>query len=72
MTQRREERALGLLGVIAPLLSVLPTPALESLEGSVIAADVQASNIPMYPGRPTSPARRCCASTGWGRCRASR
>jgi len=50
MTQRREERALGLLGVIAPVLSVLPTPALESLEGSVIAADVQASNIPMYPG----------------------
>ncbi|OBJ72311.1 wax ester/triacylglycerol synthase family O-acyltransferase [Mycobacterium sp. 1274756.6] len=50
MTQRREERALGLLGAIAPLLSVLPTPTLESLEERVIAADVQASNIPMYPG----------------------
>lgn len=50
MTRRREERALGLLGVIAPLVSMLPVPLLESVEGAVVGADVQASNIPMYPG----------------------
>lgn len=50
MTHCREERALDLIGSIAPLLSVLPTPALESMTGSVVAADVQASNVAMYPG----------------------
>ncbi|HTM83839.1 MAG TPA: wax ester/triacylglycerol synthase family O-acyltransferase, partial [Mycobacterium sp.] len=50
MTQRKAERALDLLGSIAPVLSVLPTPALESMTESVVAADVQASNVPMFPG----------------------
>jgi WS/DGAT/MGAT family acyltransferase len=50
MTQRREEPAMDIIGSIAPVLSVLPTPLLESLTGSVIASDVQASNVPGYPG----------------------
>jgi len=50
MTQRREEPAMDILGSIAPLLSILPAPLLESVTGSVIASDVQASNVPVYPG----------------------
>ncbi len=50
MTQRREEPAMDLIGSIAPLLSALPTPILEKMTGSVVAADVQASNVAFYPG----------------------
>jgi WS/DGAT/MGAT family acyltransferase len=50
MTQRREERALNVLGSIAPVLSVLPGPLLEAVTSSIVAADVQASNVPVYPG----------------------
>lgn len=50
MTQRRDEAAMGIFGVIAPVLSVLPTPMLESITGAVIGSDVQASNVPVYPG----------------------
>ncbi|MCV7103409.1 WS/DGAT/MGAT family O-acyltransferase [Mycobacterium palustre] len=50
MTQRRDEPAMNIVGSIAPLLSVLPTPVLEGLTGSVIGSDVQASNVPVYPG----------------------
>jgi len=49
MTQRREEPAMDIIGSIAPVLSVLPTPLLESMTGSVVASDVQASNIPVFP-----------------------
>jgi diacylglycerol O-acyltransferase len=50
ITQRREEPAMDIIGSIAPLLSVLPGPLLENITGSVIAADVQASNVPVYQG----------------------
>jgi hypothetical protein len=50
MTQRREEPAMNIIGSIAPVLSVLPTPVLEGITGSVIGSDVQASNVPVYPG----------------------
>jgi diacylglycerol O-acyltransferase len=50
ITQRREEPAMDIVGSIAPLLSILPTPLLESMTGSVVASDVQASNVPVYPG----------------------
>jgi WS/DGAT/MGAT family acyltransferase len=50
MTQRREEPAMDILGSIAPVLSVLPTTMLESITGSVVDSDVQASNVPVYPG----------------------
>ena len=50
MTQRRDEPAMDIIGSIAPVLSVLPGPLLESLTGSVVGSDVQASNIPVYPG----------------------
>ncbi|GBE65103.1 diacylglycerol O-acyltransferase [Mycobacterium sp. MFM001] len=50
MTQRRDEPAMDFIGSIAPVLSVLPTPLLESMTGSVVASDVQASNVPVYPG----------------------
>lgn len=50
MMQKREERAIDLVGSIAPILSFLPDPILESVAGSVVASDVQASNIPIYPG----------------------
>jgi len=35
---------------VAPLLSLLPAAALEAMSSSVIASDVQASNVPFYPG----------------------
>ena len=50
MTQRRDEPAMDIIGSIAPVLSVLPAPLLESMTGSVVASDVQASNVPVYPG----------------------
>jgi diacylglycerol O-acyltransferase len=50
MTQRREEPAIDMIGAIAPVLSVLPTAVLESMAGSIVASDVQASNVPMYAG----------------------
>lgn len=50
MTQRRDEPAMNIVGSIAPVLSVLPTAVLEGITGSVIGSDVQASNVPVYPG----------------------
>ena len=32
------------------MLTLLPDPVLEAMSGSVIASDVQASNVPIYPG----------------------
>ncbi|HKI40103.1 MAG: WS/DGAT/MGAT family O-acyltransferase [Mycobacterium sp.] len=50
MTQRRDEPAMNIVGSIAPVLSVLPTAILEGITGSVVGSDVQASNVPTYPG----------------------
>ncbi len=50
MTQRRDEPAMNIIGSMAPVLSILPTPVLEGITGSVIGSDVQASNVPVYPG----------------------
>jgi hypothetical protein len=50
MIQRREEAAIDMIGAVAPLLALLPDAALEAMSGSVIASDVQASNVPGYPG----------------------
>jgi diacylglycerol O-acyltransferase / wax synthase len=50
MTQRRDEPAMNIIGSMAPVLSVLPTPVLEGITGSVVGSDVQASNVPVYPG----------------------
>src|SRR5690348_17066593 len=50
MTQRRDEPAMNIIGSIAPVLSVLPTAVLEGITGSVIGSDVQASNVPVFPG----------------------
>jgi diacylglycerol O-acyltransferase / wax synthase len=50
MTQRRDEPAMNIIGSMAPVLSVLPTPVLEGITGSVIGSDVQASNVAVYPG----------------------
>jgi WS/DGAT/MGAT family acyltransferase len=50
MTQRRDEPAMNIFGSMAPVLSVLPTPVLEGIVGSVVGSDVQASNVPVYPG----------------------
>lgn len=50
MTKRRDEPAMNIIGSLAPVLSVLPTAVLEGITGSVIGSDVQASNVPVYPG----------------------
>lgn len=50
MIARREEAAIDLIGAVAPVLALLPDAVLESMSGSVIASDVQASNVPVYPG----------------------
>jgi WS/DGAT/MGAT family acyltransferase len=50
MTQRRDEPAMNIIGSMAPVLSVLPTAVLEGITASVVGADVQASNVPVYPG----------------------
>jgi diacylglycerol O-acyltransferase len=50
MTRKREERAIDMVGAIAPVLSLLPDNLLESMAGSMVNSDVQASNVPVYPG----------------------
>jgi diacylglycerol O-acyltransferase / wax synthase len=50
MTQRRDEPAMNIIGSLAPVLSVLPTAVLEGITSSVVGSDVQASNVPVYPG----------------------
>jgi len=48
MRRGREESAIGMMGVVAPVLSLLPTPLVESMIESVTTSDVQASNVPMH------------------------
>ena len=50
MTRKREERAIDMVGAIAPVLSLLPDSVLESMAGSIVNSDVQASNVPVYAG----------------------
>lgn len=50
MTQKREERALDMVGAVAPVASLLPDSVLEAMAGSVVNSDVQASNVPVYSG----------------------
>jgi diacylglycerol O-acyltransferase len=50
MTRKREERAIDMVGAIAPLISLLPDSMLESMAGSIVNSDVQASNVPVYAG----------------------
>ena len=50
MTRKRDERAIDMVGAIAPVLSLLPDAVLESMAGSIVSSDVQASNVPVYPG----------------------
>ena len=50
MTRKRDERALDMVGAIAPLISLLPDTVLESMAGSIVNSDVQASNVPVYAG----------------------
>ena len=50
MILRREEAAIDVVGAIAPLLSLMPDAVLEAMSATVIGSDVQASNVPVYPG----------------------
>lgn len=50
MTRKREERAIDMVGAIAPVLSLLPDTVLESMAGTIVNSDVQASNVPVYAG----------------------
>jgi diacylglycerol O-acyltransferase / wax synthase len=50
MVKRRDEPAIEMVGSVAPLLSLLPDPLLESVASSVVSSDVQASNVPGYAG----------------------
>ena len=50
MVKRRDEPAIDMIGSVAPLLGLLPDPLLESVASSVVSADVQASNVPVYAG----------------------
>lgn len=50
MTRKRDERAMNMVGAIAPVLSLLPDAVLEGMAGSIVNSDVQASNVPVYPG----------------------
>ncbi len=50
MTRKRDERALDMVGAVAPVISLLPDTVLESMAGSIVNSDVQASNVPVYAG----------------------
>jgi len=41
MTHKREERAIDMVGAIAPVLTLLPDNLLESVAGSIVSSDVQ-------------------------------
>jgi diacylglycerol O-acyltransferase len=50
MTQRREEPAKNVIGAVAPVLIMLPTPVLvQMMLRSAAASDVLATNIAAYP-----------------------
>ena len=44
----RQERAIGLMGALAPVMSTLPTALLDVLSEGMPTPDVQASNVPSY------------------------
>jgi WS/DGAT/MGAT family acyltransferase len=50
MTGKREERAIDVVSAMAPVISLLPDSVLETVAGSIVTSDVQASNVPGYPG----------------------
>lgn len=50
MTTKREERAIDMVGALAPVIGLLPDSVLESMAGSIVNSDVQASNVPVYAG----------------------
>ena len=50
MRSKRDERALDMVGAIAPIVSLLPDSVLETMAGSIVNSDVQASNVPVYAG----------------------
>ena len=50
MTRKRDERALDMVSAIAPVVSLLPDTVLETMAGSIVNSDVQASNVPVYAG----------------------
>ena len=50
MISRREEAAIDVVGAVAPLLSLLPDAVIQAMSSTVIASDVQASNVPVFPG----------------------
>ena len=50
MIQRREEVAIDMIGWVAPVLTFLPDQVLESMSSSALGSDVQASNVPVFPG----------------------
>jgi diacylglycerol O-acyltransferase len=50
MISRREEAAIDMISAVAPVLSLLPDAVLQSVSGSMIVSDVQASNVPVYAG----------------------
>jgi diacylglycerol O-acyltransferase len=50
MLSRRAEPALEAFGAVAPLLTLLPQPLLDTVTGAVATPDVQASNVPGYAG----------------------
>lgn len=50
MIQRREEAAIDVIDAVAPLLALLPDAALGAVSGSLVASDVQASNVPNWLG----------------------
>jgi diacylglycerol O-acyltransferase / wax synthase len=45
---RRSEPAIGALDRVAPVLSLLPDAALESVTARITPPDIQASNVPGY------------------------
>lgn len=50
MTGKRDERAIDMVSAVAPVLGLLPDAVLESMAGSIVNSDVQASNVPVYAG----------------------
>lgn len=50
MIRRREESALNVVGLAAPLVAALPTSVLDSVAAATVPHDVQASNVPVYQG----------------------
>ena len=72
MTRKREERAIDMVGAIAPVLTLMPDSVLESMAGSIVNSTSRPATCRSTRAIPSSPEQKSCGSMALARCRAWR